>query len=151
MKWVEPAVLGSKSWAVIDDVPADDSSDGLPFDLDQHNALGDVVAHHSGCGRRVIQISDGFVRALAALPAERIAAVAERWATAEEWGGSWDRTSSTRLLKVCASWHGKSWVPSSTCTSGGRCSAHCAGGVSRQLAPQWNAAVVTTGRAHPPA
>lgn len=56
MKWVEPAVLGSKLWAIIDDVPADDSSDGLPFDLDQHNALGDVVAHHSGGGRRVIQI-----------------------------------------------------------------------------------------------
>jgi hypothetical protein len=93
MKWVEPAILGSKLWAIIDDVPVDDSSDdddGLPYDPDGHDALGDPVAEHdeNSCG--VVQIADGFVRALAALPADRVAAVAERWATAEEWMGPWE-------------------------------------------------------------
>jgi hypothetical protein len=37
----------------------------------------------------LVQIADGFVQALAALPDERIAAVAARWAPAEEWLGPW--------------------------------------------------------------
>jgi hypothetical protein len=87
MKWVEPWVLGSTLWAIIEDLPAPDGA--LPFDLDEHDAGGDLVTRTDESSYGVVQIADGFVRALAALPDERIPAVAERWATAEEWSGPW--------------------------------------------------------------
>jgi hypothetical protein len=37
-----------------------------------------------------VKIADGFVRALATLPDERITDVAARWSTAEEWIGTWE-------------------------------------------------------------
>jgi hypothetical protein len=91
MKWVEPGILGSKLWAIIDDLPPSAWPDGLPFDLDQHDAVAEVVLMNNEEGSSgVVQIADGFVRALATLPDERIRAVAERWATAQEWFGPWE-------------------------------------------------------------
>lgn len=91
MKWVEPRVLGSKLWALIDDLPGSASADGLPFDLRQRDAVEDVVLMNNSEGTSgIVQIADGFVQALAALPAERIPAVAQRWSLAEEWFGPWE-------------------------------------------------------------
>ncbi|WP_433076899.1 hypothetical protein ACQP1P_33140 [Dactylosporangium sp. CA-052675] len=90
MKWVDPWVLGSMLWAIIEDLPVPEG-EGLPFDLDQHNAVGEVLLAGNEEGSfGVVQIADGFVKALAALPDERIPAVAERWATSDEWIGTWE-------------------------------------------------------------
>jgi hypothetical protein len=89
MKWVEPWVLGTKLWGIIDDLPAPEGR--LPFDLDGHNAGDEVLLAGDEEGSfGVVKIADGFVRALATLPDERITDVATRWSTAEEWIGTWE-------------------------------------------------------------
>jgi hypothetical protein len=88
MKWVEPAVLGSILWAIIEDAPVPVGHQ-LPFDRDRFNASGPLMALSEEQTSGLVQVADGFVQALAALPDERIAAVAARWATAEEWVGEW--------------------------------------------------------------
>jgi hypothetical protein len=89
MKWVEPAVLGSILWAIIEDAPVREGF-RLPFDLDRFGACGPKLASSEDEMSGLVLIEDGFVRALAGLPDERIAAVAERWATAEEWVAPWE-------------------------------------------------------------
>ena len=59
----------------------------VPFDLDRCNAAGPMMFAPDESGAAVVQVTDGFVRALAALPDERIAPVAAMWGPAEEWGG----------------------------------------------------------------
>ena len=88
LKWVEPAVLGSQLWAIIENAPVAEGQ-RLPFDLRRFNAADRLVVLSEEQTSGVEQIADGFVRALAALPGERIPAVAARWATAEEWLGPW--------------------------------------------------------------
>lgn len=89
MKWVEPAVLGSTLWAIIEDAPVPDGHQ-LPFDLERFDAAAQLMALSEEQTSGLVQIADGFVQALATLPDERIAAVAARWATAEEWTGPWE-------------------------------------------------------------
>ncbi|MFF5235527.1 hypothetical protein [Dactylosporangium sp. NPDC000521] len=92
MKWVEPTVLGSKLWAIIDELPGSASSDGLSFDLDRRNAVQDVVLMNNIEGTSgIVQIADGFVQVLKTLAVERVPAVAQRWSTAEEWFGPWEQ------------------------------------------------------------
>ncbi|GIJ44393.1 hypothetical protein Val02_12790 [Virgisporangium aliadipatigenens] len=88
LKWVEPGVLGSTLWAIIEDAPVPEGY-GLPFDIRRFSADGPMLFACEEYTHGLSQISDGFVRALAALPDERIAPVAARWATAEEWGVEW--------------------------------------------------------------
>jgi hypothetical protein len=88
MKWVEPAVLGSQLWAIIEDAPVPPGH-RVPFDLDRFDAVEDTVFVSDEYTSSLQQIADGLVRALAALPDERIPAVATRWAQAEEWVGPW--------------------------------------------------------------
>ncbi|GHJ42963.1 hypothetical protein Cs7R123_03050 [Catellatospora sp. TT07R-123] len=88
MKWVEPAVLGSILWAIVEDAPVPDG-EGLPFDLGRFDAAGPLLSLSEEQTSGLIQIADGFVEALAALPDDRVPAVAARWATAEEWVGPW--------------------------------------------------------------
>jgi hypothetical protein len=89
LKWVEPAVLGSKLWAIVEDAPVR-PGDTLPFDLDRFNASGKLIALSEDATSGLQQIADGFVRALAGLSDERIPAVSARWATAEEWIAPWE-------------------------------------------------------------
>jgi hypothetical protein len=89
MKWVEPAVLGSTLWAIIEDVPVEPGQ-RLPFDLDRFSAVEDTVAVSGDEMSALQQIADGFVRTLAALPDDRIPAIAARWARAEEWVAPWE-------------------------------------------------------------
>ncbi|MEV4134207.1 hypothetical protein AB0J72_18800 [Dactylosporangium sp. NPDC049742] len=91
MKWVEPGILGSQLWGIIEDLPASEK-DVLPIDFDRYYAVGEVLKVSDGeeGSFGLVQIADGFVRALATLPDERIAPVAERWATSEEWLGPWE-------------------------------------------------------------
>lgn len=89
MKWVEPAVLGSKLWAIIEDAPVLPGHK-LPFDLDRFDAVDNLIALSEDEMSGLQQIADGFVRVLAALRDDRISAVAARWATAEEWVGTWE-------------------------------------------------------------
>ncbi|WP_328422043.1 hypothetical protein OG470_07360 [Micromonospora sp. NBC_00389] len=89
MKWVEPAVLGSILWAIIEDAPVPEGH-RLPYDLDRFDASDQLMALSEEQTSGLVQIADGFVQALAALPDMRIAAVAARWATAEEWVGPWE-------------------------------------------------------------
>jgi hypothetical protein len=77
LKWVEPAGLGSMLWAIIEGVPAEAAS---------FSAVERVLWISDEGEAGLVQVADGFVRALAALPDERIAAVAELWATDEQWG-----------------------------------------------------------------
>ncbi|GAB3838941.1 hypothetical protein ACFPIJ_35535 [Dactylosporangium cerinum] len=93
MKGVEPWVLGSKLWAIIEGLPADNGDhdsgnggDGVPFDLDRCDAGADWVAT-AGDSRVVVRLADGFVAALTALPDERVPGVSSHWARSEEWGG----------------------------------------------------------------
>jgi len=88
MTWAEPWVLGSQLWGIIEDLPAPEGS--LPFDPEEHNAGGEVLPSAEEGFHGVVQIADGFVRALAALPDERVPAVAERWATSDEWSAAWE-------------------------------------------------------------
>ncbi|MER7420348.1 hypothetical protein ABT346_26795 [Micromonospora peucetia] len=89
MKWVEPAVLGSRLWAIIEDAPVTEGQDP-PLDRRRFDAADRLVGLSEDQTSGLEQIADGFVRALAALPDERIPAVAARWATAEEWLGPWE-------------------------------------------------------------
>jgi hypothetical protein len=89
MKWVEPAVLGSTLWAIIENSPVREGF-RLPFDLDRFDASGPMIATTEDETAGVWQIADGFVQALAALPDDRIPAVAALWATADEWIGPWE-------------------------------------------------------------
>jgi len=84
-KVIEHSVFGSILWAIIEDSPATAES-GSPFDLDRFDASGPLMALSEEQTSGLDQIADGFVRALATLPDERITAVAARWAAAEEWG-----------------------------------------------------------------
>jgi hypothetical protein len=61
----------------------------LPFDLDRFAASGPMMALSEEQTSGLVQVSDGFVRALVALRDERVPAVSARWATAEEWVGPW--------------------------------------------------------------
>ncbi|MGI5184341.1 hypothetical protein ACQEVZ_49620 [Dactylosporangium sp. CA-152071] len=88
MKWVEPAVLGSSLWAIIEGVPAE--GDRVPLDLDRYDAAGEIVGAADGYGHGVLRIADGFVRALAGLADDRIPAVAAVWSRCEEWIGDWE-------------------------------------------------------------
>ncbi len=58
-------------------------------DLTRYDAAGPWLSSENEAVA-VIQISDDFVRVLALLEDERIPQVAAVWATAEEWGGSWE-------------------------------------------------------------
>jgi hypothetical protein len=61
----------------------------LPFDLERFDVSGETVSMNDGYTLGLTRLPDGFVRALAALPDERIAPVAARWSTAEEWVAAW--------------------------------------------------------------
>jgi hypothetical protein len=86
LQWVEPFVLGSTLWAIVADAPVR-PGERVPFDLDRFNAAGDAVAVSDDHTSGLEQLADGFVRALAALPDDRIPAIAARWSRAEEWAG----------------------------------------------------------------
>jgi hypothetical protein len=88
MKWVEPSVLGSTLWAIIEGVPPEPGQ-RLPLDLDRFSAVEDAVFANDGMSG-VQHLADDFVRTLAALPDDRIPAIAARWAQAEEWVGPWE-------------------------------------------------------------
>ncbi|MEU6078694.1 hypothetical protein [Micromonospora sp. NPDC047074] len=88
LKWVEPAVLGSRLWAIIEEAPVAEGQ-SPPADRSRFRAADRLVALAEDQTSGVERIADGFVRALSALPDERIPAVAARWATAEEWVGPW--------------------------------------------------------------
>jgi hypothetical protein len=69
----------------------------LPFDLDEHNAGGEVLMAGDDEGSfGIVKIAD-----------ERITAVAERWATAEEWIGTWEPNELDPTVEGSAIWHGK--------------------------------------------
>jgi hypothetical protein len=87
LKGVDPAVLGSTLWAIIEGAPVRDGFD-VPFDLDRFDAAESFLDTPEEHTAEVVQVADGFVRALSALPDERVAPVAALWGTAEEWGGS---------------------------------------------------------------
>ncbi|GIJ44392.1 hypothetical protein Val02_12780 [Virgisporangium aliadipatigenens] len=86
LKGVDPAVLGSTLWAVIEGVPVV-APYSAPFDLDRYDAIDEWLNDSDDDTHALVQLDDGFVRALATLPDERVAPVAALWGTAEEWGG----------------------------------------------------------------
>jgi hypothetical protein len=86
LKGVDPAVLGSTLWAVIEGAPVREPY-SAPFDLDRYDAVAEYVADSDEDSHLLVQLDDDFVRVLATLPDERVAPVAASWATAEEWGG----------------------------------------------------------------
>ncbi len=88
LKGAEPAVLGSILWAIIASPPAVEG-EPLPFDLDRFDAAGPLIAISEEQTSGLVQVADGFVQAMAALPDDRIPEVAARWATAEDWGAPW--------------------------------------------------------------
>jgi len=74
-------------WAIIEGVPS--PSGAVPFDLERFHAVESVLWISDDEEAGLVRVSDGFARALAALPDERVATVAAVWANAEEWIGPW--------------------------------------------------------------
>ncbi|MBO4209006.1 hypothetical protein [Micromonospora echinofusca] len=117
---MEPAVLGSVRRAIIEDAPVP-VGHRLPFGLARFDAAGPWIAVAPEQPAGVVQVADGFVHALAALPDERIAAVAARWTTAEEWLGPWEPGQlDDTVLGLREQVRGGPCARRSPCTCGGR-------------------------------